>query len=112
MTPYRRDKFGDTYTHLGGERLWDWLHRSDVFMIMETACYLRRPAIEALSPHLRESFQDSLKSLKFRQMTGHMVRQVMENRGFSLDRANVRIRSCENAFGWGAVYKKPLTMAA
>lgn len=106
MTDYRPDKFAYTYFVNDGHQFWTWLHQDHVLLIMETASYLRRPAIEAISPLLEDAFPEFLKSVKVRQMIGHMVRQILEARGYHLDRANVRIKRSGNAFRYGSAYRK------
>lgn len=105
MTSYRPDKFASAYQTFEGERLWRWLNHPRQVEAMETASYLRRPAIEALSPRLHATFGTLVGSLAVRQMVGHMVRQVMENRGHMVDRANVRIATPGNIFHYGTAYR-------
>lgn len=104
--PYRPDKFASTYDHLNGAQLWDWLHQDHIVLMMETASYLHRPATETLSPLLTQAFPKVVTSVKLRQMVGHMVRQVLETRGYHLDRANVRIKHNSNLFHFGSAYAK------
>lgn len=106
IPPYRPDKFANTFDHLDGQSLWVWLHQDHIILIMETACFLRRPAIEALSPLLKKQCPKVVKSVKLRQMIGHMVRQILEYRGYHLDRSNVRIKQKGNLFHFGSAYVK------
>lgn len=104
--PYRPDKFANTFNHLDGPALWNWLHQDHIILMMETASYLRRPAIEAISPHIEQAFPKVLTSIKLRQMIGHMVRQILQSRGYHLDRSNVRIKQGGNLFHFGSAYAK------
>lgn len=104
MTPYRPDRFTATYAHFNGAAVWAWLHQPDILIALQTAVTLRRPAVEAISPHLRTTFAEFTNHLKFRQMVGHMVRQVMEEHGFHMHRSNVRIPASGSLYGYGAVY--------
>jgi hypothetical protein len=106
LQAYRPDKFARTYAVHNGAAIWKWLHQSQTILIMETACYLRRPAVEALSPALEKHFPKVLTSTKLRQMIGHMVRQILQARGHHLDRANVRIRQKKCSFHFGSAYLK------
>lgn len=106
MHTYRPDKFAHAYEKLNGQKYWSWLQQRHVVQIMEAACYLRRPAIEAISPMLKDAFPDVLFTLTLRQMIGHMVRQILEARGFHLKRANVRISQKDNVFRFGSAYVK------
>lgn len=102
---YRPDRFAATYRQYDGERLWRWLNQPRQIEIMETASYLRRPAVEALSPHLQQAFGTLIGALVVRQMVGHMVRQIMESRGHAVDRANVRIATPGNMFHRGTAFR-------
>lgn len=106
MHVYRPDRFESVFHKFGGNRIWQFLNQDNVIVIMETASYLRRPAIEPLSPLLRLEFSEQLGVTQVRQMIGHMVRQVLENRGYHLDRANVKISRPENVFHFGSAYVK------
>ena len=103
---YRPDKFATAFEHLDGAALWEWLHQDHVVLMMETASYLKRPAVEAISPVLEPAFPKVLTSVKLRQMIGHMVRQILESRGYHLDRSNVRIKHKGNLFHFGSAYAK------
>ena len=39
-----------------------------------------------------------------KQMTGHMVRQIMEQNGYRLERSNVKIPRRDNMFSFAARY--------
>lgn len=105
MTTYRTDKFAAAYRTYDGARLWRWLNHPRQIEVMETASYLRRPAVEALSPRLQAEFGTLTGALVVRQMVGHMVRQVMEARGHSVDRSNVRIATPGNVFHRGTAFQ-------
>ena len=102
---YRPDRFTGAYTQLDGPALWRWLNHPRQIEVMETASYLRRPAVEALSPHLARAFPDHINVQIFRQMVGHMARQVLEHRGLTMDRAKVRIRIPGNLFHCGTSFR-------
>ena len=106
MNDYRPDKFNSIFTRFDGARLWAWLHRAEVVAMMETASYLRRPAVEPLSPLLEQEFADQIAMVKVRQMVGHMIRQILEPRGYMLDRSNVQINRDGNLFNFGSSYRR------
>ena len=91
MLTYRPDKFSRAFRHPAALPIWHWLQSEQSLVIMETASLLRRPAVEALAPRLSRRFPVLARSHTLRQMTGHMVRQIMEHHGYHLDRPNVRI---------------------
>ncbi len=107
LVPYRPDHFAKTYKTHNGPSIWQWLHTPEVVQIMEVASYLRRPAVEALSPYLIAQFGARMRSNSMKQMVGHMVRQVLEQRGYRLDRSNMRIRRPGNIFFSGSAYVAP-----
>ncbi len=57
----------------------------------ETASELGRPAAQALAQPLIDRFGDAAKDLVFRQLVGHMMRHIMEARGWILEQTEVRI---------------------
>ncbi len=103
---YRPDKFAHTFKDEGGQALWDFLNAPETVQRMETASYLGRPAVEPLSPFLLKRFGPAVKRVRIKQMIGHMARQVMEARGYRLDRSNVKISRNGNIFASGSRYVK------
>ena len=65
---------------------------------METATYLSRPAAEPLSPILFSNLATRSDKDRVDKITGHMIRQVLEDRGYRVDRSNVRISRDGNIF--------------
>lgn len=106
MLEYRPDKFAKTYAVCNGARFWAWLNQPHILTIMETACYLRRPAVEAVAPLLEQAFASDIRRVRVRQMIGHMVRQILEAQGYHLHRANVRISRGNNPFHFGSAYTR------
>jgi hypothetical protein len=98
MKAYEPGRFSSTFQSGGGGEIWAFLNRSDNIVRMETATYLSRPAAEPLSPLLLEQFGDRIAEDRMKQMVGHMIRQILEHRGYRLDRSNVRITSKGNIF--------------
>ncbi len=103
---YRPDKFAMTFKDEGGQAIWNFLNERENVLRMETASYLGRPAIEALSPMLLQRFGPSIKRVRLKQMIGHMVRQIMEARSYRLDRSTVKITRIGNMFASGSRYVK------
>ena len=103
---YRPDKFANTFKEEDGQALWDFLNEPDNVLRMVTASYLGRPAVEPLSPALLQRFGPSIKRVRLKQMIGHMVRQVLEARGYRLDRSTVKISRISNMFASGSRYVK------
>ena len=91
-------------TNLGKE-LWAFLTSHESLIMMETASYLSKPALESLQPSLLERFGDEVKRDRVKQMLGKMVRQIMEERGYALDQVGVRLKQ-NSLFLSAARYKK------
>lgn len=98
MTTYDPGRFSSTFAAQSGDALWAFLCQPENILRMETATYLGRPAIEPLSPFLLEAFGDHVRTDRIKQMLGHMVRQIMELRGYRLDQGNVKITRSGNIF--------------
>lgn len=104
MMIYRPDKFERLFHTHNGSPLWEFLKNPENILRMEVATYLGRPAIEPLSPALLGQFGAEITQTPLKQMIGHMVRQIMESRGFQLDRSGVRIKRPGNIFFSGSRY--------
>lgn len=87
-----------------GQGLWAFLNERDNLIRMETATYLERPAVEPLSSGLLQRFGDEARPDRVKQMIGRMVRQILEPRGYRIDRQNVRIPAPANMFASGTRY--------
>ena len=98
MQKYNPGRFASTYEAENGRKIWEFLNEPESIIRMETATYLFRPAAEPLSPFLVSQFGDAIKEDRMKQMTGHMIRQVLESRGYRVDRSNVRINRAGNIF--------------
>ena len=88
---YHPDKFSDLASLSLGKKLWEFLTQPESIIRMETAIDLGKPAIEAMAGKLIEQFGDDVRVDRVKQMIGHMVRQIMESRGFQLDAQNVKV---------------------
>ncbi|WP_417480940.1 hypothetical protein [Maricaulis sp.] len=97
-TDYKPNRFSSTFDNDGGKDIWAFLNQPDNIIRMETATYLVRTAAEPLSPFLLSRFGDDIRAPRLKQMIGHMIRQIMESRGYHVDRNNVRITTTDNMF--------------
>ena len=107
---YKPNKFSDISDSGFGVRLWKFLTSPDTLLRMDTATYLRRPACEAIQDELINEFEefterDNSKLIRYKQMCGHMVRQIMEQRGYVLDSQRISLR-VGNLFRTATRYKK------
>ena len=87
-----------------GQALWRFLKRPDNLVRMQTATYLKRPAVEPLSPGLLAEFGSKLGEDRIKQMIGHMVGQIMKAMGYELDAEGLRMTK-PGLFSTGARYR-------
>jgi hypothetical protein len=92
MKDFEPGPFSDVSTSPLGIAIWKFLHSDESIACLETTTFLKRPALEGLQPHLQAAFGAAIKTDRIKQMTGRMVRQVMEDLGYNLDQTDVRIR--------------------
>lgn len=101
---YNPESYSTTFENQGGAEIWAFLTERENTIRMETATYLSRPAIEPMSPLLYERFGHKITVDRIKQMMGHMVRQIMEQRGYRLQQGNVKITSQSNIFSRASRY--------
>lgn len=101
---YDAGRFSTTFANEDGKEIWEFLVNPENIIRMETATYLSRPAIEPLSPFLLDRFGDHARKDRIKQMMGHMVRQIMESRGYALQQGNVKVSSPNSIFSRASRY--------
>lgn len=92
MNDFDTGSFSDVSNTPLGRDVWAYLHTAEALACLETTTYLKHPALEGLQPHLLAKFGEPIRADRIKQMTGKMVRQIMESRGYTLDQTDVRIR--------------------
>jgi len=102
---FNAGSFSDVADTLLGKELWRFLTTQEAILMMKTATYLSKPALEPLQPTLLEQFGEEVKSDRIKQMLGKMVRQIMEAQGYALDQTGVRLKQ-NLLFLSAARYKK------
>ena len=105
MSTYNPGKFQSTYDTKLGHAIWDFLNEHDNLIRMETASELKRPALEALATRIAAKFGTPAKDDRVKQMTGHMVRQIMESRGFNHDVYHIKVR-VGDVFTYASRYRR------
>jgi len=100
---YSPQQFLDLFRTDIGVSIWEFLLAKDNVIRMETASFLGRPAVEPLSPYLLGEYGDDIRERRTKQMIGHMVRQIMEERGYQVARSGMRITR-KNLFASGTRY--------
>lgn len=94
-----------------GKKLLDFLKENDTYIRLETATRLNRPAVEGIAEELNIRFYEELNSLntddlnRTKQMIGYLTKQVMDVKGYDLDKEDVKMINTV-MFKTGASYKK------
>jgi hypothetical protein len=105
MFAYRPEKFDSLYGSDLGQRIWASLTRPEQVTRLETASELGKPAVEGIEEQLLEEFREEVLADRVKQMVGHMVRQILEQQGWVIDQADVKIQSVP--FTKAARYRRP-----
>ena len=102
---YEPKNFSDLFATPMGADLWEYLQRPSVVLALEVATKLHRPAIEAIGDDLIGEFGEVVRSKRIKQLVGHMVRQLLESRGYELEAQRVVAR-CDGLFSTGSRYRR------
>lgn len=89
--PYEPGVFAALHNTDQGRSLWRMLNGTAAVTRMEAASDLGRPAAEAVGETLLEELGEWILEDRVKQMAGHMIRQIMERRGYVIDQQNVKI---------------------
>ena len=103
---YNAGRFGDIGNTALGRRLWRFLLERENVLRLEVASELRHPAVEGIAERLVDCFGDDVRPDRVKQVVGHMVRQVLESRGFTLDAQNLRTRFGAGLFSRASRYRR------
>ncbi len=105
MFAYNPEKFASLYASNIGQRIWAFLTRPENVARLETASELSKPAVEGIAEQLLEEFREEVLADRVKQMVGHMVRQILEQRDWVLDQSDVKVLSVP--FMKATRYRKP-----
>ena len=103
VTKYNPGPFASLFARAPGPDIWVFLNKERTIGKMEAASFLMRPAVEPLASDLLEEFGSEILQDPYKQMVGHMVRQIMEAHGHIIVRRDVRIFG-NVVFSTGACY--------
>jgi hypothetical protein len=90
MSDFESGSYSDIPVDFSDE-LWRFLNSKESLIRFDTATFLRKPALQALQQQLLEKFDARIRKDRIKQMTGRMVRQIMERNGYRLEQTGVRI---------------------
>ena len=82
-----------------------FLTRPENVARLETASELGKPAVEGIEEQLLEEFREDVLADRVKQMVGHMVRQILEQRDWVLDQSDVKVQSVP--FTKATRYRRP-----
>lgn len=105
MFTYSPQKFASLYESDLGQQIWSFLTRPENVARLETASELGKPAVEGIEEQLLGEFRKAVLADRVKQMVGHMVRQILEQRGWVLDQSDVKVQSVP--FNKAARYRRP-----
>ena len=104
---YNPGPFTSLFERAPGPDIWSFLNRERTIGKMEAASFLKRPAVEPLASYLLKEFGSEISQDSYKQMIGHMTRQIMEADGHTIIRRDVRIFG-NVVFSSGACYGREL----
>jgi hypothetical protein len=104
LPTYYPGTFAQMFGEPRGQRLWANLNSREYVACLETATALHQPAVKGIEEPLLRDFGVDVMEDRFKQMIGHMVRQVMEYHGYEVDQQKVKIDSIP--FYAGTRYKR------
>lgn len=110
MIDYIPGSFSDVWANASAKAIWELLTQPHNVLRMETAAKLGRPAVEAVADLLESRFGQYLSVDRHKQMVGHMVRQIMEATGHSLESAAQKVR-VGTTFTKAARYRSDMAVA-
>jgi hypothetical protein len=93
MNLYNPDKFKSLYQTALGLKLWEFLNEDLTVSRLIAFSEADRPAVQGIEEALLERFGNEVCEDRVKQMIGHMVRQVLESRGWVIDQQNVNVFS-------------------
>ena len=101
--------FKDFYESDLGKRVWEYLKTDFIFELMRLATELNRPAAEGIGDKLIEEFGsevDNVNNHRIKQSIGHMIRAIMESRGYKHLKSGVSCRKKNELFKNASKYGK------
>lgn len=93
LTEFDAGSFSDVSSTQLATDLWVFVNNEMSITAMETASYLKRPAVEGLEWLLIKNFPiDEVRQRRIKQMLGKMVKQVMQARSYEIEKVAKTLR--------------------
>jgi hypothetical protein len=104
---YDSGRFSDLSETPLGKKLWSFLNERETVIRMTTASDLGKPAVAGLGSRtlLVKLFGEEVTGDRWKQLIGHMVRQVMEAEPFGLDAQGLKVGD-DSMFSKGSRYRR------
>jgi hypothetical protein len=90
LQPYNPEQFAPHFAKPIGPHLWGFVNRPDMVARMEAASEMGRPAVEGIAEPLIAEFGPPMRQDPLKAMVDHMARQVLEPRGWVVQRVDNR----------------------
>ncbi len=90
---YNPEKFASLSKSDIGRRLWGFLTEKNTVACLEGASNAGKPAVEGICNDLLHRFGEDALVNRNKQMIGHMVRQILEQRDWVFDQGDVKVQS-------------------
>ena len=101
---YNSGKFSDLAELQLGKDLWKFLNEKENIIRMELATEFNKTAAESVSKPLLDKFGSDVEVNRVKQMIGHMIRQIMENKGYEMGSQNIKV-TIKRLFSKASKYK-------
>lgn len=88
MPTYLPQQFRGHFETDLGRALWEYLNEPETIIRLERASELGQPALKKMGRRILDRFGEQVRENTIKQMLGHMVRQILEPRGFVFVRAH------------------------
>lgn len=102
---YQAGSFSDVYNTELGKDVWDYLNDDRIKSKMQLATDLGFPAVEGVGNDLFYKFPSVYRNDRYKQMIGHMIKQIMESLGYSHYKKNIKCTK-QRLYSNGSVYQK------
>lgn len=93
MQPYSPEQFAPHFAKPIGPHLWAFVNRPDMIARMEAASEMGRAAVEGIAEPLVGEFGPPMRQEAVKGMVDHMLRQVLEPRGWVVARSDGRVHA-------------------
>lgn len=89
---FKAGPFGELARSRTAKKLWDFLSERQNADRLEFASELGHAALDGVVERLEHAFPRDLKDARTRQMVGAMIRQILEDRGWQVEKSGLKVR--------------------